>query len=266
MNRASIALVTSDRNSRWKTFAGAIAAALGVNLWVSLVLLPSLLVGGETSGLYLLALLAPVPLLAFGIWRHNEVVLLWAFPTSLLITIAIKPGMASMQIYGPARLGIVGISLVVFLFGASTLTSFHELPAPRHIRPLKSSYQGIPTRWRRRFRMYASLSLLSLIFPLVLLYHVNFDEVGALALKDNYPGRAATFTTLLNVFVIGLWVVLFANYILSPLKKHRTGDKPLRLGLAMVRHRAKLGNPSIFFYLGGVAAMVLMVLWFALQS
>lgn len=265
-NQASIATVSSERNSRWQIFAGATAAALGVNLWVSLVLVPALLVSSQSTSVHWFAIALSLPLLFLGIWRRNEVALLWAFPSSMLIPIAMTPEMASMQVYGVGRFAIVGISLVAFLFGASTLTSFHELPAPRHIRPLKSSLHGIAPRWRRRFRMYATLSVLSLLYPLVLLYHVNFDEAGALALKDNYPGRAATFTTLLNVFVIGLWVLLFANYILVPLKKHRTGDKALRLGLAQAQHRANQGTPSIIFYLGGAVAMALMVLWFAWQA
>ncbi len=254
-----------SKTQRWRTFADAIAIALGTNLWVSLVLLPGLVVGAFSTPLLLATLLLPLPLLFAGVWARNEVLLLFGFPTSLLIPIAMRPEMASMQVYGVARFLIVGISLVVFLFGASTLTSFYEAPPPRRIRPLKSASQSMPPRWKRRFRMYAVLSVISVLYPLALLYHVNFDEAGALTLNEKYPGRASTFTTLLNAFAIGLWLLLFSFFILAPLKKHRTGDKDLQIQIANSLKKASRGRPHPLFYFAGLAAVGLMTLWFLWQ-
>jgi hypothetical protein len=228
--------------------------------------LPGLVVGAFGSGLHVIVLLLPLALLVAGVLRRNETILLFAFPSALLLPLASEPAMASMQFYSPARFTLVGIGLVAFLFAASTLTSFYEPPAPRHVRPLQSSTKPLSKRWRRRFRVYAFLAAVSVIFPLVLIYHINFDELGAQALNENYPGRAATFTTLLNVIAIGIWLLVFSNYILAPMKQHRTGDKPLRRDIAALKRRAKQGSPHLLFYLGGVMALVLMALWFVWQA
>ena len=253
-------------NDRWQTFAGATALALGLNLWATLDLLPGLVVGAFHGAPQVAILLLPLVLLGGGMWHRNETILLFAFPSALLLPVAMAPGMASMQFYGPARFTLVGIGLVAFLFGASTLTSFYEPPAPRKVRPLKSSTKALPPRWRRRFRMYAFLAVASVVYPMILLYHINFDELGAQTLNDKYPGRAATFTALLNVLAIGTWLLIFANFILAPMKQHRTGDTLLRHDLASLRRRAAQGSPHLVFYLVGVMALVLMALWFVWQA
>lgn len=256
-------MLLSSWNDRWLAFAQGIAVALGVNSWVSLVLLPGLFVGAFSSAGALLLALFPLGLLFYGIYRRNEVVLLFGFPSALLVPIANEASMATLQVYGPVRFAIVCIGLVGFLFGASTLTSFSEPKSPLHIRPLKSSLAPVSLRWRRRFRMYAALSILSVIYPAVLLYYINFDKLGSQFLSESYPGRAATFTTLLNVAAIGLWLWLFWNYILGALKLHRTGDRPLQQDLARLRGKLSRTRPQIFFYLGSLIAVVLLALWLA---
>lgn len=259
-------MTLSAWNDRWRTFADATALALGLNLWATLDLLPMLVVGSAFTFAQVALLLLPLALLGLGVWKRNETILLFGFPSALLLPIASSPAMATLQFYSPARFTLVGIGLVAFLFGASTLTSFYEPPEPNHTRPLHSSTQPLPPRWRRRFRMYAFLAVTSVVFPLVLLYHINFDELGTQALNENYPGRAATFTTLLNVIAIGIWLLVFANYILAPIKQHRTGDKLLRQELATMRRRSAAGSPHLLSYLGGVMALVLMALWFVWQA
>lgn len=249
-------------NDRWRTFADGTALALGINLWVSLVLLPGLVVHAFDSSADLATLMAPLFVLMYGVWRRNEIALLFGFPFALLLPIALTPAMASMQVYGPARFTIVSIGLLAFLFCASALTSFHEPPAPRNVRPLKSSLEPIAPRWRRRFRLYAMMSIMSVVYPLVLLYHINFDEEGARSLAESFPGRAATFTTLLNVFAIGVWLFLFRSVLLEPLQQHRTGDKELQRDMAVYRGRAAKGSPRVVFYFGGAMALVLMAIWF----
>ena len=239
---------------------------LGLNLWATLDLLPMVVVGPGLTVAMAASLTLPLALLGIGVLRRNETILLFAFPSALLLPIATTPAMATLQFYSPGRFILVGIGLVAFLFGASTLTSFYEPPKPRHVRPLHSSTEALPPRWKRRFRMYAFLAIISVVYPLALLYHINFDEIGTQALNENYPGRAATFTTLLNVIAIGIWLLVFANFVLAPIKRHRTGDKPLRRELAGLRRRASMGAPHIHSYLGGVIALVLMALWFVWQS
>ena len=253
-------------NDRWRTFADATALALGLNLWATLDLLPMLVVGGAFTFAQACLLFLPLLLLGLGVWKRNDTTLLFAFPSALLLPIASSPALATLQFYSAARFTLVGIGLVAFLFGASTLTSFYEPPKPANTRPLHSSTQPLPLRWRRRFRMYGFLAVISLVFPLALLYHINFDKLGTQALNENYPGRAATFTTLLNLIAIGIWLWVFAKYILAPIKQHRTGDKQLRQEMATLRRRSAAGSPHLLSYLGGVMALVLMALWFVWQA
>lgn len=255
------------RYDRWHAFAQAIALALGVNLWISLVLAPGLVVGAFGSQatsvpLALTTLFLPLPLLFFGLKTRNETVLLFAFPSALLVPIALSPSIASQQLYGPVRMAIVAIGLVAFLAGASTLTSFREPPAPKSRRPLKSSMDPTSPRWRRRNRLYAMLAILSLVYPLALLYHINFDKSGALAMGESYSGRVATFTTLLNVLAVATWLLMLARFFVAPLEGHRRGDKILQRELSAIRTRAERQRPRLLFYLCGLTALVLMALWF----
>lgn len=248
-------------NDRWRTFADGTALVLGINLWVSLILLPGLVVHAFDSNGDVAALVAPLFLLVYGVWRRNESALLFGFPFALLLPIALTPAMASLQVYGPARFTIVAIGLLAFLFCASALTSFHEPAAPRNVRPLKSSQEPIAPRWRRRARLYAMMSIASVVYPVVLLYHINFDEAGARSLTEFFPGRAASFTALLNVFAIGVWLFLFRSSFLQPLQQHRTGDERLKRDLASYRRRATKSNSLLMFYFGGAMALVLMAIW-----
>ncbi len=255
------------RYDRWHAFAQAIALALGVNLWISLVLAPGLVVGAfgsqaASAPLAIATLLLPLPLLLAGLRTRNETILLFAFPSALLVPIALAPSIASQQLYGPVRMAIVAIGLVAFLAGASTLTSFREPPAPKARRPLKSSQDPIAPRWKRRNRLYAMLALLSLVYPLALLYHINFDKSGALALGESYSGRVATFTTLLNVLAVATWLLMLARFFVAPLEGHRRGDKLLRRELSEVRSHAQHQHPRLLFYLCGLVALALMALWF----
>ncbi len=254
-------------NERWQAFATAIALALGVNLWISLVLAPGLAVGAFAGGaigsqLAPITLLLPLLLLGVGIKWRNETILLFAFPSALLIPISLTPAIASGQVYGPVRTAIVGIGLVAFLSGASSLTSFRETPIPKSQRPLKSSLTPMANRWRRRTRLYAVLAVIALLYPLALLYYVNFDAAGARALSENYPGRAATFTTLLNVGVVAMWLLLLSYFFLAPLEDHRRGDKNLRYELSAIRALSARQRPRTLFYLCGLTALVLMGVWF----
>ncbi len=262
--------VIGAKHDRWQAFAQAIALALGINLWISLVLAPGLTVGAfhesaRSVPLAIATLLLPLPLLAYGIRRRNETVLLFVYPSALLVPFALAPAMASQQLYGPVRMLVVALSLVAFLAGASTLTSFREPPAPKARRPLKSSLGPVSPRWRRRNRMYATLSVLSLLYPLAHLYQINFDEAGAIALSEKFPGRAATFTTLLSVAAVALWLLVLARFFIAPLEGHRRGDKALRTELSILRARARRRRPRPVFYLYGLVALVLMALWFVSQ-
>jgi hypothetical protein len=114
--------------------------------------------------------------------------------------------------------------------------------------------------------MYAALAIIAAIFPLILIFNINFDAEGAQKLADAYPGRAASFTTLLNVIAIAVWLWLFSAFILGPLKAHRTGDRPLLTDLAELRRGDARARPRLYFYIVAVIAFALMAALFLAKT
>src|SRR5690606_38565380 len=105
-----------------------------------------------------------------------------------------------------------------------------------------SASRPVPPRWRRRFRLYAALTALSIVFPLVLLYTINFDGEVRELLAVQYPGRVAGLTTVMNLGAVAFWVLLYAWFFLGVLRPHRTGDRDLVGDLDRLRREARRGR------------------------
>lgn len=249
-----------SKPARWRAFADAVALALGINVWISIVVLPGLFAGAwRGSGDVLLASL-PLAVLGVGLWRRAETVLLLLFPSALMIPVALSPEIVGSHVYGPIRFVIVAVGLVVYLFGVSFFSSFYEPPPPKSVRPLASSQKPVPPRWQRRLRMYRALAILSVVFPAAMLYTVNFDSDNQAFLRQMYPGRVAQMTTVINLAVIAAWVLLYTHAFLGVLRPHRTGDRVLVTDLARIRASARRGKPRATFYVGVACALGFMLL------
>jgi hypothetical protein len=103
------------------------------------------------------------------------------------------------------------------------------------------------------------------VLPATLLYWVNFDRTNQSFIADMYPGRVAPMTTVINLAVIGLWVVLYLRVFLGVLKPHRSGDRDLVTDLGRIREQARRGRPRVLFYIGVIAALVFMGTLLALR-
>jgi hypothetical protein len=246
---------------KWRTFADVVAFTLGINVWISIVILPAGFVGTLRGGVMILAALLPFAVLMLGLLRRSEVVLLGLFPSALLVPVAVHPQIASAHVYGPIRFTLVALGVIAYLFGVSFFTTFHEPPAPKSIRPLSSATQGPAARWQRRERMYWMLTAMSLVIPTVLIAWVNFDQSIADYLGEMYPGRVALMTTALTVGAIVLWLGIYHYAFLGALRPHRTGDRDLVGALAQARADATTGKPRGRFYIAvGVARGAMLVL------
>jgi hypothetical protein len=261
IERLSTAAWQSPR--RWRAFADAVALALGINVWVSILLLPGAFAGAWRSASAIVLAFLALAVLVFGVARRSEVVLLLGFPAALLLPVAVAPEMAQVHVYGPVRFTIVAIGLVGYVMGASVFTSFHEPDAPLSVRPLSSAAQPTPIRWQRRFRVYRALAVLSAVFPIMLVYAINFDTEASEFLHNNYPGRVRPFTTLLNIGALGVWVLLYFYFFLGVLQPHRTGDRDLVTELTRLRREAKRARPRASFYIGVVVALGFMAVLLA---
>lgn len=246
--------------ARWRAFADAVAAALGVNVWVSIVLLPGVFVGAFDTGGAQLAAAIPLFVLFVGLWRRSDAVLLLGVPSALLVPIALRPELVARHVYGPGRFALVAIGLVGYLLGASFLSSWREPAPPERVRALASAAAPTPERWKRRRRMYLGLTVLSAVIPACLIYAANFDGASQKFMQTLYPGRVATMTTMINVLIIALWIGLYIHAFLGVLRPHRVGDRDLAVQLAMTRSAARRGKPRPLFYVAVAAALVFMVL------
>lgn len=239
------------------------AAALGVNTWLSLVFIPSLVTGAMSRHPALWAI-APLPLvlLFFGVIRRSPLWLLLAYPASLLLPVAVDPRIASEGNAGRLSLIVSALSLVGFLFGAAYLSSYAAAEPPAGRRTLRSSLAASqPARWRRRRRVYIMLTAVAAIFPTALLYEVGLSRDTAGFLAELYPGdRAPAMRAMLLVGVLLMWLILLSHAVIDPLRRHRTGDKELVHELDRLRKDARQGTPRLSFYVGVVFALALMAL------
>ena len=264
MGDSTVAVKPPVAERRWKTFADVVAFTLGVNVWISIVILPAAFVGALHGGLGIVASLLPFAVLVLGLLRRSESILLGLFPAALLVPVIARPEIATGHVYGPIRFAVVTLGVVAYLFGVSFFTTFHEPPAPRSVRPLSSAQQGPAVRWIRRERVYWMLTALSVVIPTMLIAWVNFDSEIGDYLGEMYPGRVALMTTALTVGAIVLWLILYHYVFLGVLRPHRTGDRDLVAALAQARADAKVGRPRPRFYLavavalGAMAALILM--------
>ena len=252
---------TTER--RWKTFADVVAFTLGVNVWISIVILPAIFVDALHGAGKIFGAALPLVVLLLGLARRSETVLLGLFPAALLIPVALAPQIASSHVYGPIRFGLCAVGVIAYLFSVSFFTTFHEPPQPRSVRGLSSAASGPAERWRRRERVYWMLVGMSLVIPTVLIAWVNFDPAIEDFLGEMYPGRVALMTTALTAGAIVLWLGIFHYAFLGVLRPHRTGDRDLIVTLAQARADAKTGKPRFRFYvsvalaLGAMATLIL---------
>jgi len=261
----AVAEQVTDRRgaaTRWRTFADVVAFTLGVNVWITVIILPAVFVHA-LRGTMVAASLLPFVMLMLGLVRRSELILLGLFPSALLVPISLHPALASSHVYGPIRFALVATGVVAYLFGVSFFTTFHEPPAPKSIRPLSSAQEGPPPRWRRRERVYWMLTGLSIVMPTMMMAWVNFDTSIADFLGEMYPGRVALMMTALTVGGILLWLAIYHYAFLGALRPHRTGDRDLVAALTQARADAKAGRPRGRFYLAvafALGAMVILIL------
>lgn len=249
---------------KWRAFADAVALALGVNVWISIVLLPGFSLATIRTLEDLLIACAPLLVLIVGIWRRAEFALLLLFPVALMVPVSLSPEIMSTQVYGPIRFTIVAVGVIVYLLGVSFFTSFYEPATAASTRPLASSRRPVPPRWRRRFRMYMWLAILSIIGPVVFLYYANFHDTNKAFVEQMFPNRVSQMLTVINLAAIGMWVFLYMYAFLGVLRPHRTGDRVLVADLGRLRSDARRGKLRPAFFLGvsvSVGFLLFIIFW-----
>lgn len=235
-----------------------VVGALGVNVWASMILIPALYLGTLRGPAVLYAVL-PLIALGLGTARRSPPLLLLAYPATLVPAVTRIPRLLSDAVYGPTTFALVGIGLVAYLLAAAALTA-EEAPAPpERTRVLAAARAPLPARWRRRFRIYAGLTALSVATPVVLLIAANFAPRHLAFLGELYPGRVAAMRTLLNLGVLALVAGIHTSVYAGVLEHHRTGDAALEAEMSALRGEARRGRPRPLFYVAVLVALGLMI-------
>lgn len=233
---------------------------LGLNIWVSFLLLPVLHLDRPGPGAALVTLvLAALVCLGIGAWQRQPVLLLGGYPLLLLLPVGTNPQLVGVNVYTPWTFVLVAVSFLAYLVGVPLLLRLSRAPSlPEEERPLEPTSQT--PKWTRRLRIYRWLAALAGLFPAVLVGAMFLHPGVRADVGRSYPGRVTEASALFGVLILLLWLGLFNAYFLTPLKAHIHGDPQLRYELQRLRRDAFRRRVKGSFYFFVTAALVLMLL------
>lgn len=252
----------------------ALPLALGINLWIVAVALPLGLaaharaLGG--SGAFAVAALALAPLgaLLLGVGERRALAqtlaLLVAFPLLVALPQALATTELSARVLPAAAAVLAAASLVAYLVAVAQAQARAERRADGVTASLRRLHQDpVPSRWRRRNRVYRGLAATTVLIPAVLLAAVDLSPSFTATLESSFGAAAARAQALVTVGVALLWIVLLRAYVLQPLHAHLQHDRDLLVAIEADRRHARRGRPRPAFYVAVAVALVAMaaVVW-----
>ena len=231
--------------------------ALGLNLWVTFLLVPLLHLDSPTAAA---AWLTAPPLLALGagIVLRNRMVLLAAYPLLLGLPTLINTKLVGVNVYSPLTFCLVALSFVAFMVATVALLEVIHAPAA----PTETKSLGqvrLDERWQRRVRIHRWLAVLAGVFPALLIFTAFLHPGVQADLTTYFPRRGTSPQVFLGVMVLLLWLTIFYAYFLQPLRSHVRGDPYLQYELRRIRHDARTGKPRAGFYVFVAMALIFMV-------
>ncbi|HEX8950948.1 MAG TPA: hypothetical protein VF945_03835 [Polyangia bacterium] len=249
--------------------------ALGANLWVVAVALPMLLAAharaldGVSTGALVVASL--LPLVALGVGARLARVeaqawaLLVAFPVLVVAPQALAAADVTARVVPAAASVLAAASLLAYLGSVVRAQARAERAADggSAVATRKLHQDPVPSRWRRRLRVYRGLTAVALVFPLVLVGAVGLSPSFAASLDAAFGANAARAQALATVGVGLLWIVLLRVHVLLPLHGHLQHDRDLLRTMERDRRHARRGRPRAGFYVAVTVALVAMaaVVW-----
>lgn len=250
-----------------------LALALGLNLWVVAVALPLALalharaVAHGAAALVLVSL-APLGALALGLKQRpgagQAATLLVAVPALMALPEALAPADVAAHVLPAAAFVLAALSLVAYLGAVAAGQARAERQAEATPSTARRLVQDpIPSRWRRRIRVYRGLTAASVAIPVVLLVSIDLSSGFAATLEASFGAQAARAQALFTVGVALLWVVILRAYVLAPLHGHLQHDRDLLGAMEADRRHARRGRPRAAFYVAVVVALAAMaaVVW-----
>ncbi|MGZ3438389.1 MAG: hypothetical protein ACXVDD_02690 [Polyangia bacterium] len=245
--------------------------ALGVNLWVVAVALPLLLAaharalaGVSIPGVAVFAL-APLVALGVGAWLERAQSQAWAllvaFPVLVVVPQALAAADVTARVLPAAASILAAASLVAYLGSVVRAQARAERAADGETAPVvrRLNQDPVPSRWRRRLRVYRGLVAVAVVFPLVLVAAVDLSPSFTASLEASFGANAARTQALATVGAGLLWVVLWRAYVLAPLHGHLQHDRDLLRAMEHDRRHARRGRPRAAFYTAVVVALAAMI-------
>jgi hypothetical protein len=237
---------------------------LGLNIWVSFLVLPFLHLPPPDSNRFIRLLIGlPLIVLICGVIIRNALLLLGAFPIFLLVPVLFCPQLVGVNVFSSWTFLVICLSLLAYILGTPLILQALATAG----RTAQEEAKFIPgfqasTRWRRRFRVYRGMSILAGLFPALFIFTIFLQPDIQADLRVAYPNRSNEATTLFGILALALWLGLFYTDFLVPLKAHVRGDPHLRSELARFR-KISLGRQprKSFFIFVGLALALMLVLF-----
>ena len=231
---------------------------LGLNLWVTFLLVPLLHLSSPSGGTTWLCV-PPLVALGAGVALRNRLVLLAIYPLLLAVPTLVTPKLVGVNVYSPLTFCMVAVSFVAYMIATVALLEVIHAPAA----PTESKSLGqvrLDQRWRRRVRIHRWFAVLAAVFPAVLIFTAFLHPGVQQDLTTYFPRRGTSPQVFAGVLVLLLWLAVFYAYFLLPLKAHARGDPYLSYELRKIRHDARTGKPRGGFYFFVAMALIFMVL------
>ena len=235
---------------------------LGLNLWITFLVLPTLHFLQHSPGVATVAgIIAGPLLLAAGLHLHHRHLLLFGLPLSLFVPALFNPKLVGVNVYSAWSFALVATSFLAYMLATLAILRGHELPPVPEERRSIGEYVLSP-RWRRRFRIYRWMAALSVLFPAVLIFGIFLDPEIQTLVRQSFPGRAQEAVTFFGIGALALWLLLFHADFLTPLRSHVRGDPYLHSELRRLRRAAFRARPGLSFYIAVVLALALILVFF----
>jgi hypothetical protein len=266
----------------------ALVAALGVNLWVVAVALPLALaaharaLGDVSMPTVAVVSLAPLVALTAGVLSRSvsgrTLALLVGFPVLVVVPQALATLGPSGGAGGAERSELIEVTARVvpaaaWLLAAASLVGYLIVVMQSEVRAERGSAgpaaplavtrplprDEVPSRWRRRLRVYRGMVAVAILFPAALLFAVDLWPSFTASLLASFGTQAPRAQAFATVGVALLWVGILRAYLLHPLNAHLQHDRDLLATMEQDRRHARAGRPRISFYVAVAVALAAMV-------
>ncbi|HEY3352607.1 MAG TPA: hypothetical protein VGQ83_05130 [Polyangia bacterium] len=242
-----------------------LAAALGVNLWATMVLVPALYLRASAQSavlLWLVCALAPLLLMA-GVWWRSRWLLLLAFPGALVAAPAVEPALAGPSVYTAATLLPCAAALLLHFAGSLFLVAAAAAPPPP-VRVRAIDPAAPPARARRQLRLYRAFAVGAGALLAAMLAAVHYRPSARADLARSFGVSPEAAITVIDLAILGLWAGMFLVYFVAPLSLHLDGDRVTLAENAAARWRLR-GRPGAPLYVAMFVALTLLATLWALR-